>query len=114
MNEIAKNDPALNLIRNAQIKASMLKDLEEKEKTIPNIAKINEAAQEFEAVFLNEMLKPMFENLKPDPMFGGGKGEEIFQGFMVTEYGKQMAARGGIGIAQYVKAELIKIQEMKQ
>lgn len=73
---------------------------------------VDEAAQEFEAMYLTEMLRPMFEEvMKPDPVFGGGKGEEIFSKMMVDEYGKQIAASGGVGIAKHVKAELIRIQE---
>ena len=75
---------------------------------------IEETAQEFEAMFLTEMLRPMFEQVKPDPMFGGGKGEEVFQGLMLEEYGKQMAESGGIGLAEHVKAEMIRIQEAMQ
>ncbi|MBU0800695.1 MAG: rod-binding protein [Alphaproteobacteria bacterium] len=76
------------------------------------LAKIDEAAQEFEAVFLTEMLRPMFEEVnKPDDTFGGGKGEEIFSNMMVDEYGKQMAERGGIGLARFVRDEMIRIQE---
>ena len=74
---------------------------------------IDEKAREFEAVFATEMMKPMFDGVKPDKMFGGGKGEEIFQGLMLDQYGKLMADRGGLGIADAVKAELLRIQEQK-
>lgn len=75
---------------------------------------IDQAAQDFEAMFLTEMMRPMFEEVnKPDPMFGGGKGEEVFNNMMLDEYGKQMSAKGGIGLASYVKAEMIRIQEAK-
>ncbi len=77
-----------------------------------NIEEIDRAAQEFEAMFITEMMKPMFEDvMKPDPMFGGGKGEEIFSGMMLTEYGKLMAQTGQLGIADMVKEEMIRMQE---
>ena len=57
------------------------------------------------------MMKPMFEGIKPDPVFGGGKGEEVFNGFMLQEYGKNFAENNSIGIAEAVKAEMIRIQE---
>ncbi len=76
-----------------------------------NMQAIEEAAKDFEAMFITEMMKPMFEGIKPDPMFGGGKGEEIFQGMMLTEYGKMVAETGQLGIADQVKAEMIKMQE---
>lgn len=76
------------------------------------MAKIGAAAQDFEAMYLTEMMRPMFEEVnRPDPMFGGGKGEEIFNGMMLDQYGKIMAKAGGVGLAKYVRAEMIKIQE---
>ncbi len=74
-------------------------------------AKIDAAAKDFEAMFVTEMMKPMFAQLKPDPRFGGGKGEEIFQGMMLQEYGKMMAETGQLGIADSIKHEMIRMQE---
>lgn len=79
-----------------------------------NAKKIEEAAQEFEAVFVTEMLKPMFEDLPTDGMFGGGKGEEVFRGFLLQEYGRNVVKAGGFGLADMVKAELIRQQEAQQ
>jgi flagellar protein FlgJ len=75
--------------------------------------KIDEAAREFEAVFVSAMLQPMFEGIKPDDTFGGGKGEEMFQSLMLSEYGKIVAKTGQLGIADHVKAEMIRMQEGK-
>lgn len=72
--------------------------------------RFDEVAREFEAVFIAEMMKPMFEGLDVDPMFGGGKGEEVFRSMLVQEYGKIMAETGQIGIAASVKAQLIEMQ----
>lgn len=78
-----------------------------------NMAQIEEAATDFEAMFITEMLKPMFDGVMgADPTFGGGKGEEVFKGFMLQEYGKMIAKDHGIGLAASVKAEMIRIQEM--
>jgi flagellar protein FlgJ len=79
-------------------------------KAAKNMAKVEEAAREFEAVFIAEMMKPMFENISTDGMFGGGQAEEIFRGMLVQEYGKQLAAQGTIGISDHVKEELLRIQ----
>lgn len=79
-----------------------------------DMQQIEKVAKDFEAVFLSEMFKPMFKGIKPDPMFGGGKGEEVFQGLMIQEYGKIVAERGGVGLADHVKAEIIRLQEEAQ
>lgn len=70
-------------------------------------------AEEFEAVFVAEMMKPMFEGISTDGEFGGGKAEEIFRGMLLQEYGKMLAGTGSLGIADSVKTELIKLQETK-
>lgn len=61
-------------------------------------------------MFLSEMLKPMFETVKVNKMFGGGKGEEIFSGFLRDEYSKMLSVQGGIGIAGLVREQLIEMQ----
>ena len=73
-------------------------------------AQIEAAAKDFEAMFMTQMLQPMFEGLKPNKMFGGGKGEEIFKGFMLEEYGKMMSETGQLGISDLIKGEMIKMQ----
>ena len=64
-----------------------------------DMAKIEESARDFEAMFVTEMMKPMFEEIETGGMFGGGKTEEIFRGFMLDEYGKKIAQTGQLGIA---------------
>ncbi|HPD82403.1 MAG: rod-binding protein [Alphaproteobacteria bacterium] len=103
----------------ALMQATQLQAQGQTEKAASNVKKalsdkdmqrFDEAAKDFEAMFVTEMMKPMFEQIKPDAMFGGGKGEEIFQGMMLQEYGKLMAETGQLGIANTVKAELIRMQ----
>lgn len=72
---------------------------------------MGKVAREFEAVFISEMMRPMFEGLEVDPMFGGGRGEEVFKGMLIDEYGKGMARAGGIGLADHIKQQLIYLQE---
>lgn len=72
---------------------------------------IRQAAEDFEAVFVSQMLAPMFETLESDTMFGGGPGEDIYRSMMVEEYGRAIARTGGVGIAEHVERELLRIQE---
>ena len=68
-------------------------------------------AEEFEAVFIAEMLKPMFQNIEPAEPFGGGQAGKMWQEMQVAEYGKAISKAGGIGIADAVFREMIKAQE---
>ncbi|HNQ92891.1 MAG TPA: rod-binding protein [Alphaproteobacteria bacterium] len=101
-----------NMIQTAQGQASLNKVSRSADKLLAD--RSAQAAQDFEAVFISEMIKPMFDMMQVDDTFGGGKGEEVFRGMMVQEYGKMIAAKGGIGIAAQVQAELLKTQEQSQ
>jgi peptidoglycan hydrolase FlgJ len=76
-------------------------------------AALRKAAVDFEAVFLTEMLKPMFEGTEAEAPFGGGNSEDIWRSFQINEFGKAIARSGGIGLAPVVYRELLQIQEGK-
>ncbi len=76
-----------------------------------DLAATRKAAQDFEAVFLSQMFGQMFQGVATDTMFGGGAAEEMFRPLLIDEYGKQLAKRGGVGIADAVMRSLITQQE---
>lgn len=76
----------------------------------PGNAEMRRAAQEFESVFISEMLAPMFEGLDTDGLGGGGMGEEIFRPMLVERYAEAIARAGGIGIAESIIAEFAHMQ----
>lgn len=73
---------------------------------------VDDASKEFEAMFVSQMLRPIFDTLEVDEVFGGGHAEQTWREFMVEEYGKLIADRGGIGIADSVKREMLRAQEI--
>ena len=77
-------------------------------------ARMRETAEAFEASFLNQMLKPMFEGLSTDGPFGGGEAEATWRGFMIEAMAKQTVKAGGIGLADRVVSEMLKMQEQAQ
>lgn len=77
-----------------------------------SVEKAAAAAKEFEGVFISVMLKQMFAGLKTEAPFGGGQAEETFRGLMVDEYGKMLAGRGGLGLAEHVQRELLALQDV--
>jgi len=72
---------------------------------------IRAAAEEFEAVFLNNMLQSMFTSLEEGGVWGSGNGAEAWQGMLVDEYAKTITDAGGIGLADSVERELLALQE---
>ena len=71
---------------------------------------IRRIAEEFEGMFLAEMLAPMFESLDTDGLGGGGVGERVFRPMLVERYAEAIAKSGGIGLADAVVRELVRLQ----
>jgi hypothetical protein len=74
---------------------------------------VRRAAEDFEAFYLTQALSTMFAGIETDPVFGGGAGESAFRGFLTQEYGKILARTGGVGIADSVAREMLKLQEAR-
>jgi Rod binding domain-containing protein len=78
-----------------------------------NLLEARKVAQDFEAVFLGQMLQPMFNNIDAAEPFGGSSSEKMWKTMQVEEYGKAIAKAGGIGLADAVFREIIKTQELQ-
>ncbi len=77
-------------------------------------ARAAKAGRQFEAMYMSQMLKHMFEGIKTDGVFGGGNGEEMFRSLLIDEYGKMVANKGnGIGIGAAVQRTLLSHQEVQ-
>lgn len=73
-------------------------------------ARMRHTAEEFESVFLNEMLAPMFEGLSTDGLGGGGVGEEMFRPMLIDRYAQSLTHAGGVGIADQLMREFTRMQ----
>jgi len=76
--------------------------------------RMRETAAAFEASFLAQMLKPMFEGLSTEAPFGGGEAEGTWRGFLVEQIAKQTVRGGGVGLADQVVAQMLKMQEAQE
>ncbi len=74
-------------------------------------ARAEETAQNFEAVFLQQMLSAMRQGLAEDSPIGGPDSE--FGSMLVAEQAKLISRAGGIGVADKILAELLKLQEAR-
>lgn len=77
-----------------------------------DVAAARAAAEQFEAVFIAQMLTPMFAGLSTDGPFGGGRGEEVFRGQLLDQYGRMIAGNGGLGIAEALTRDILSLQEV--
>jgi len=69
------------------------------------------AAREYESVFVATMLNAMSSGIEAETPFGGGNAEATWRGMQNEEIAKEIAASGGLGIADAIYRELIAIQE---
>jgi len=74
-------------------------------------AELRRIAEEFESVFLAEMLSPMFEALDTEGLGGGGQGEQMFRPMLVQQYAESISQAGGVGIADSIVRELLRMQQ---
>jgi flagellar protein FlgJ len=75
-------------------------------------AQATAVAKDFEAMFMAQMMEPMFGDSTGAEQFGNDESKDIYKGLLMNEYGKGIAKSGGIGIASLVKRELLKMQEV--
>jgi peptidoglycan hydrolase FlgJ len=76
---------------------------------------MRQAAQNFEAQALSQLLAPAFAtvDLGRTP-FGGGMGESQWQPMLVDAIAKGVARAGGLGLAQPVLHEMLRIQAARE
>jgi Rod binding domain-containing protein len=65
----------------------------------------------FEQMFLAQMLTPIFDTLPTDGAFGGGHAEQMMRSFQVDSYADAIMRSGGIGLAQNIAMEILRLQE---
>jgi len=79
------------------------------------LRKIKDTAQQFESVFLTNMLEEMFAGVqeKEGPLGAGDsqQGQSAWRSILTEEYANTIAKSGGVGVADHVQRELIALQE---
>ncbi len=71
-------------------------------------ARLKKACQEFEQLFLTQMMAQMRKTVPKGGVLSGGQQEEMFQGMLDKERAKSWAQEGGVGLANML------FQQMKQ
>ena len=71
---------------------------------------IRASAEEFESVFLAQVIEQMMGE-STQSNFGGGPGEKAFSSMLNEEYAKVIAKAGGIGLADALAREMLALQE---
>ena len=88
---------------------TQLGDLQEKVKNAD--PKSREAAQKFEAFYIQQFLQMSAPDVDTSGMFYGGMGEEMFKDKMYEHIADTVAKQGGFGLADKVLGQIIQRQE---
>lgn len=101
---MANFDPKLNQA------AAALNGLNGSGKSAPSKAQMEKAAQEFESVFLSQIMHGLTNGLEGDGSLAGAEGDP-FVSMLQDEYAKLISKSGGVGISDAVLKEMLKMQE---
>ncbi|MDZ4761623.1 MAG: rod-binding protein [Alphaproteobacteria bacterium] len=71
-------------------------------------------AEDFERMFIAEMLQPMFAGVETDGPFGGGPAEDAFRPMLIDRYAQTVSSGGGVGIAKVVLREILRMQGLEE
>ena len=107
MADIALAPPQIDLM--AQRKAGVPGDVS----SVRTRAQAEHVAEQFERMFITEMLQPMFAGLETDGPFGGGNAEATFRPMLLDQYADSVARGGGVGIADAVLKEILRLQGLE-
>ena len=72
-----------------------------------------EVADEFESMFIAQMLQPLFESINTDAPFGGGAAERAFRPLLVNEYAAELSKSGGLGLSDQIMSEILRMQGLE-
>ncbi len=80
-----------------------LNSLQVKKPAIDRNSDLYKACQDFEALFIKQMLDAMRKTVnKEDDMLNGGMSQDIFEGMLYDEYAKKMAETAQFGLSDMI------------
>lgn len=77
-------------------------------------AKLKKACVDFEAVFINEMLKSMRKSIEKCDLFHGGQAEEVYESMLDQELSQNMAGKGSNSISEMLYNQIKNIHQLTE
>jgi peptidoglycan hydrolase FlgJ len=81
-------------------------------RTPPAPDRLRQSAREFEAMFLEQTLERVFASDGEGPLGDNGVGGGVYRSLLVKEYAGAIVRSGGVGIADQVHREMLRLQEV--
>lgn len=70
-------------------------------------SELYKASQDFEALFIKQMLDAMRKTIhKEDDLLNGGLGQDVYEDMLYDEYAKKMSATAQFGLADMIYRQL--------
>ena len=70
-------------------------------------SELYKASQDFEALFIKQMLDVMRKTIhKEDDLLGGGIGQDVYEDMLYDQYAKKMAATAQFGLADMIYRQM--------
>jgi Rod binding domain-containing protein len=77
-----------------------------KETGVKKNSKLYRACQEFEAIYIKQMLNVMRKTVNRSGLLDGGFAQEVFEDMLYDEYAKKMAEHAGFGLSDSLYRQL--------
>ena len=84
--------------------------VESQAKQINRGSKLYKACQEFEAIFIKQMLNVMRKTVNKTGLLNGGFAEEVFEDMLYDEYAKKMSESANFGLSDTLYKQLSNFQ----
>jgi flagellar protein FlgJ len=68
--------------------------------TVDKSSELYKVCQDFEALFIKQMLNAMRKTVEKNGLLDGGMSEDIFEDMLYDEYAKKMAQTAQFGLAE--------------
>jgi peptidoglycan hydrolase FlgJ len=76
----------------------------------PENQKLKKTADDFESMFLEQMVDRMNQSSEEGPMGENGTGGGVWRSMLSGEYAKSIAKSGGVGISDQIMRSMISMQ----
>ncbi|HUI71804.1 MAG TPA: rod-binding protein [Spirochaetia bacterium] len=74
-----------------------------KRQIIDKNSELYKASQDFESLFIKQMLDVMRKTIhRENDLLNGGLSQDVFEGMLYDEYAKKMAQTAGFGLAETI------------
>lgn len=90
------------------------KRVENRAKQINRESELYKVCQDFEAIFIKQMLNVMRKTINKTGLLDGGFAEEVFEDMLYDEYAKKMAKNGNFGLSDSLYRQLSQYEKSAQ